>query len=734
MVIFYISKVNAEVIKKIQIKGNSRVSAETIKIYGNIKLNKDYSDSDLNQILIDLNSTNFFQDIDIKLSNGLLTVELVEYPVINKLTILGEPSKKYKEQVIKIIKSKEKDSFIKKNIAEDIKTIKKIYSSIGFNFIKVNTKVKERGKNKVDLVFDIEKGEKSKIKKISFTGDKKIREKRLRDIIASEEDKFWKFISNNTNFNQDLINLDTRLLVNYYKSIGYYDVVITSNSAELKESGDVEITYSIDAGNRYIIKKIITNPDTVFDKNIFYPLEKTYSEFVGSYYSPFKVKKLLENIDELIARNNLQFVEHNVEEIIEDSSIIIKFNIFEGEKKLVERINILGNNVTNESVIRGELLLDEGDPFTKLSLDKSISKIKARNIFGKVSQKVSEGSENNLKIIDINVEEKPTGEISAGAGVGTNGGSIAFIVKENNWLGQGNKVSFDLDASEESLKGTINYTNPNYDFLGNSLNYSLGSVSNDKPDQGYENTLINASINTSFEQYQDFFASVGISLSHDDLTTDSSASDSLKKQDGSFSDFSADYGFAYDKRNRAFMPTEGSIISFNQSFPIYADRAFISNVLSASAYNEFSENITGASKLFISTANGLSNDDVRISRRKNLSTKRLRGFARGKVGPVDGDDHIGGNYAASLNFEANLPKLLPDSTKTDVGLFLDFGNVWGVDYDSTIDDSNKIRSSTGVAASWMSPVGPMSFILSTNLSKANTDKTESFNFNLGTTF
>ncbi len=734
LTISYISTANAEIVKRIEISGNSRVSEETIKIYGNIILNKDYSKKDLNKILTDLNSTNFFQEIEIDLTNGLLKIDLAEYPVINELIILGEDSKKYKEEIRKIIKSKEKDSFIEKNIARDIKSIKKIYSSTGYNFVKINTKVRERDKNKIDLVFDIQKGERSKIKKISFTGDKKIREKRLRDVIASEEDKFWKFISNNTNFNQSLINLDVRLLLNYYKSIGYYDVEITSSSAELKESGDVEVIYSIDAGNRYVIKKIITNPDSVFDKNIFYPLEKKYNTLVGSYYSPFKVKKLLENIDELIAKNNLQFVEHNVEEIIEDDSIVIKFNIYEGEKKLVERINILGNNVTNESVIRGELLLDEGDPFTELSLSKSISKIKSRNIFSSVKKTVSDGSESNLKIIDINVEEKPTGEISAGAGVGTNGGSIAFIVKENNWLGKGNNVSFDIDASQESLRGTLSYTNPNYDFLGNSLTYSLGSVSNDRPVQGYENTLISAAVGTTFEQYQDVYATLGLSASHDDLQTDDTASASLKKQSGTFSDLTADYGFAFDKRNRSFMPTEGSIISLNQSLPIYADRAYIANRLSASVYNEFSEKVVGAGKLFISTTHGLGDDDVRLSKRQNLSTKRLRGFKRGKVGPVDGSDHIGGNYAAAINLEANLPKLLADSMKTDVGLFLDFGNVWGVDYDGTVDESNEIRSSTGVAANWMSPLGPMSFVFSTNISKAATDKTESFNFNLGTTF
>ena len=183
------------------------------------------------------------------------------------------------------------------------------------------------------------------------------------------------------------------------------------------------------------------------------------------------------------------------------------------------------------------------------------------------------------------------------------------------------------------------------------------------------------------------------------------------------------------------MPTSGSVISFHQSLPIYADKSFIANTLRSSSYKTLSENVVGAGKIYLSTINAIStNDDVRLSKRKGLSSRRLRGFDKGKVGPIDGKDHIGGNYAAAVNFEANLPNFLPEDTNTDITLFLDFGNVWGVDYDSSIDDSNKIRSSTGAMASWMSPVGPMTFTFAQNLSKVDTDKTQTFNFNLGTTF
>lgn len=731
--VLMLTPLSAETVNKIIINGNKRISEETIKVYGEINLNEKIDEIKINKILNNLYSTNFFEDVKIKVSNNILEIDLKEYPIINQLIIIGEKTNKIKDQIRKAIKLKEKNSFIRSDLASDIEKIKKLYSSAGYNFSKIDAKLKKIDESNLDLILVIDRGEITRISTISFTGDKKIRDKRLRSVIASEEDKFWKIISRNTKFSESLINLDLRLLRNYYKSLGYYDVKINSKTAEINTEGNIDLVYSIDAGQRYSINKITTNVDPVFDKKIFFELNEIYKEYIGEYYSPFKIKDLLEEIDSIIEKNNLQFVEHNVEEILNKNNIEIKFNIFEGERTLVERINIFGNTITDESVIRGELLIDEGDPFTKLGLEKSISNLKSRKLFGKVNSEVVDGTKKNLKSININVEEMATGEISAGAGIGTNGGSFAFNITENNWLGEGKKVNFEVEVDEESLAGTLNYLNPNYDFLGNSLNYSISSVSNDKPDQGYENRIISAGVGTSFEQYKNLYASLGLNASYDDLTTNSSASSSLKKQAGEFSEISGNYGFSLDNRDRTFMPTSGNIITFRQTLPLFADKKFIANTLSASAYKSITENVIGASKFYFSAINGVD-DNVRLSKRSGLSSKRLRGFEKNKIGPRDGKDHVGGNYSAALNFEANLPNLLPDSTNMDVGLFLDFGNVWGVDYDSSLPNSNKVRSSTGVAASWISPVGPMTFILSTNLSKAPTDETESFNFSLGTTF
>ena len=708
-----ITSVQSEVISNMKVTGNKRVSAETIKVYGDIKFNKDYSKKDLNNVLKSLYETNFFENVTLDIENGILKVNVKEYQIINKIEFKGEKTEKVKKSILDLLQLKNKSSFRKSALTKDIAMIKKVYASMGFNFVEVNTKIEKFSENRVNLIFFLDKGKKTGISKIYFIGDKKVKDKRLRDIIVSEETKFWKFLSKSVNLNSNNIKLDKRLLSNYYKSIGYYDVQIVSSNAEVSKENLTTLTYNINAGNRYRIKKISTEVSPVFDKEIFLPLNDEFNKIIGKYYSPFKITKLLEGLDSLISSNDLQFVEHSVNEIIDQDGIEIKINIYEGSKQLVERINIKGNTITNETVIRGELLLDEGDPFNKLKLEQSIAKLKARNIFGEISKDIIDGENKDQKIIDITIEEKATGEISAGAGVGTTGGSFQFNVKENNWLGEGIQVGTYLSVDKNSLAGTLDVNQPNYNNTGNALNYFVSSATNDYPDSGYANKISSLGIGTKFEQYKDIYILPSLSFTYDDLTVDKTASKSLAKQSGGFSDLAFSYGIQQDKRDRVFMPTDGYVSAFSQTLPVYADSPYFKNTYKFAGYESFTKNVIGSIKFYASSITGIGEKDVRISKRIYLPQQRLRGFK--KIGPKDGQDYVGGNYATAINFEAALPYFLPENTKTDVGLFLDFGNVWEVDYDSSVEDSNKIRSTAGINTSWISPVGPLSFVLSTNL-------------------
>ena len=726
----------AEILKKFEVKGNSRISNETLKVYGEIELNKNYSTDDINEIIKKLYDTKFFSKISTSFSNNILTITVEENPIINTIIIDGEKAKKYKKAILDIISLKEKSSFVESDIKNDIEIVKSFYKSLGFYAAEVEARSQPIGSDttRLNLIFSVNKGEKYKISKINFIGDKKIKFKRLRDVIASEEAKFWKFISRNIYLNAERIELDKRLLKSFYLSKGYYNVEIVSSSAESKrKKTEIELTYSINAGERFRIKKLSTNIDPVFDKSIFESLKDEFTDFAGEYYSPFKIEKILSKIDRIVDQNELQFVQHTVRETVDKNGVDVVFRIFEGPKIQIERVNIFGNTVTSDSVIRSELLLDEGDPYSKIKLNQSVSELKARNIFKSVKEKIIDGSEKDLKVLEITVEEKPTGEIAAGAGVGTEGTSFSFTVQENNYLGKGLMVDATIAASEESLRGGLSISDPNFNYSGNLVYGGLTSTSNDKPAAGYENTITNVNIGTKFEQYEDIYFTPGFDLSFDDLRVDNTASDKLKKQAGDFTEFNFNYGLEMDKRDRSFMPTSGSITSFSQSVPIFADQPSLYNRFTYSKYHGFSDDVIGAVKFYAATITALD-DDVRLSKRLKMPSKRLRGFEASKIGPLDQGDYVGGNYATALNIEAQLPNLLPEATQTDVAAFLDLGNLWSVDYDSSAGSSSKLRSSLGVTTQLYTPIGPVNFVLAQALSKAESDKTQTFKFQIGTSF
>ena len=509
---------------------------------------------------------------------------------------------------------------------------------------------------------------------------------------------------------------------------------LTSTNVEYSEGEGFVLTYSINAGKRFKFKKVFADVSESLDSEAFISLEPEFNKLVGKYYSQKKLNDVLEKIDQLSEQKELQFINHSILETLEGNAVDVKINIFEGKKFIIEKVNIAGNTVTNDSVIRGELLVDEGDPYSELLVNKSINKIKGRGIFGAVTQKTLPGSSDDLKILEISVEEKSTGEILAGAGVGTEGTTFMFSVSENNWLGRGINLVSALNVSEEKISGNIAITNPNYKFTGNSVSGSFDISQSDRTStSGFKSSKTGGSLGTSFEQYEDVYFSPKIDIVHENIETEASASASIKKMDGDYFNSNFTYGITIDKRNQSWQPTEGYTASFDQSLPLIQDSSSLSNRFYLSTYRDFGEDIIGSLKYQLRTIHGVD-DDVRLTDRQYIATKSLRGFVRGKVGPKDGEDWVGGNYVTGISAEANLPNLLPESYRTDIALFLDTANVWGVDYSDTLDDSNTIRSSIGIASNVFTPVGPLSWTLSQAISKASTDRTQTFNFNIGTSF
>ena len=703
-------------------------------IFGDVTIGKNYEISDVNLTIKKLYETTFFSDISITLKDNKLIITVKENPIIKSIIFSGEKAKKYKEKIRELSSLREKGSFIESKIKNDISLIKEFYKSLGFYFVKIDADVEKLEKNRVNLVYSIDKGEKAKITKIYFLGDKKIREKKLRDIITSQESRFWKIISRNVYLSKPRIELDKRLLKNYYRNKGYYEVDVKSTNVEYSEGEGFVLTYNIDAGKRYKFNKIFANISETLDPEAFHSLEKEFNKLIGNYYSQRKLKRVLEKIDKLSEQKELQFINHNILETLDGNGVEVKINIFEGEKVIIERVNIVGNSVTNDSVIRSELLVDEGDPFSTLLVNKSINEIKARRIFGKVEHKILPGSSNDLKVLEILVEERATGEIMAGAGVGTDGTSFQFAVSENNWLGRGVKLESSLNISQEKISGNILVNNPNYNYSGNEVTAALDVSSTDRAaTSGFKSSKTGILLGTSFEQYENVFISPSFTLAFEDVEADSTASSAIKKMEGNFFNADLGYGITFDKRNQAFKPTQGHIVNFRQSLPLIQDSSSILNSLNVSAYHDFSEDLIGSLKFHARAVNGVD-ADVRLTNRLYIPSSRLRGFNTFQVGPKDGGDYIGGNYTTGLSAEAQLPNLLPESYKTDFSLFLDTANVWGVDYNAAIDETNKIRSSVGVSANVYTTIGPLSFTFAQDIMKATNDQTETFNFRLGTSF
>ena len=731
---FFSLKAQSEIVEKVTVEGNQRIALETIIIFGDIQIGKDYESSDINLLIKKLYETSFFSDISVKLENNRLNIKVTENPIVNSIVFNGEKAKKFKEAIRELLTLREKGSFIRTNIKNDVNQIKAFYRTLGYYFVTIEADVEKLQKNRVNIVYTIDKGEKAKIAKINFIGDKKIRDKKLRDIITSQESKFWKFIARSVYLSESRIQLDKRLLKNYYRNKGYYEVNISSSNVEYAEGEGFVLTYNINAGNRYRFQKIYANVSENLNKEAFFPLEEEFNKLVGRYYSQRKLNSLLGKIDKLSEQKELQFINHNVLETLDGSGVEVKINIFEGDKITIERINIVGNAVTNDSVIRGELIVDEGDPFSTLLVNKSINEIRARDIFGKVDYKTLPGSSNDQKILEISVEEKATGEIMAGAGVGTDGTSFQFAVSENNWLGRGVKLKSTLNVSQDKISGDIAVRNPNYNYSGNAVSAALDVSSTDRSSSsGFKSSRTGFNLGTSFEQYENIFFSPEITTAFEDIEVDNTASDAIKKMEGNFFNTDFTYGITIDKRNQAFKPTEGYKTTFVQTLPLIQDSSAIMNGLDMSGYHDFSEDLIGSLKFYARAINGID-DDVRLTNRLYIPRSRLRGFDTYKVGPKDGDDYIGGNYVTALGAEAHLPNLLPESYRTDISLFLDTGTVRAVDYSSDIDETNTLRSAVGVSANVFTTIGPLSFTVAQSISSAKNDETESFNFRLGTSF
>jgi outer membrane protein insertion porin family len=733
LLFFSTSKVYSEQIKNIVINGNQRVANETIIMFSNLEIGLNINQNLLNESLKELYKTNYFSDVKIINNNGEVIIEVKENPIIQSIIINGIKKNKIYETVEEITLKIEKYPFIESKINEQVNLLKNILKSYGYYFVKLNTSIEVNENNTINLVYDFDLGEIAKIQKIKFIGNKIFRDSTLRNIIVSEESKFWKFITSNKFLDANRIGLDVSRLQKFYLNRGYYDVKIKSTTTLITEKNQFELIFNIDSGNKYQFGevKIEENSDLSSENLIFF--QKKFSKLEGKKYSQKKILSLIDELNDFTLQNDFIFINADFTEIVKsDDKINIVVNFKETEKNYVQRINILGNYITDEKVIRNNLIVDEGDPFNKILFEKSIANIKAKNIFSNVNYEVI-SEKDQEKIINLTVEEKATGEIFAGAGTGTTGTSFTAGIKENNYLGLGIKLDTNVTLTDDSIKGKFSVINPNYNNSDKSIKTSIESSTNDfMTSSGYKTSRTGITIGTEFEQFSDLYVNLELSNFYEDLETSSNATNIVKKQEGNYFENLLTYSITFNKLDQNFQPTDGFLNNFSQTLPIYSDDVSIENQFTSSVYRSLSDNLILSAKIYLKAINSVD-DNVRISKRVYVPGRLLRGFESGKIGPKDGSQFIGGNYAAAMNLNSTLPNILFENENIDLNYFIDLANVWEVDYNSSLD-SNKIRSSSGIAVNWFSPIGPLTFSYAVPLSESNTDITERFRFRIGTSF
>lgn len=738
IIIFFIILTNVTFaeIKKITIVGNARVSSATIESLVDKKI-INIDTIYINNLTKKIYDTDFFSDVKISFNQDVLTINVSENPIVNFFYINGVKDSDL-DQVNKIITLKENSIFSSSKLKKDIEATREFLNASGYYQASITPEVIKIDNNQINLIINIDKKEISKIKNIYFIGNKYFSNSQLLDVITSTEDGWWKIFSSSA-LSEQRIEYDKQLLKDFYKSKSFYDAQIESAFASIDKNNKFTLTYSINSGKKYkfgdydikVSGLALKEVDINEIKNISNKLLK------NEFYSPLTINKINKQITDFLETKRYGNFEINIQDLkVADDKINIIVQINEGQKSLVNKINIKGNTITEEKVIRDNLVISEGDQLNSSKVKKSIDNVKSKQLFSKVDYKIEDSEKKNFKDLNLFVKEQPTGSISAGVGYGTNGGLLEGSVNERNFLGQGINLNFTGRLSSDVIRGELSFVDPNYKNSNKELAASLFSEVDDYSNSGYKNKRAGTRFATKYEIYEDIFFRPNLGVQFDKLEVTGTASSLLRSRQGDFVTTSLGYNFSYDQRDSKFSPTSGSIIYFDQNIAtFFSDIPTVQTGVGATFYKElFSEKFIGSANARLANVVAFNDKDVKLSDRIFASASDIRGFEQRGLGPVDSGDHIGGNNLATLSLKSSFPNPIPENLRATTFLFLDMGNVWGADYSSSISDSSKLRTSTGIALDLMSPIGPLSFTYSVPLSKASTDKEQNFLFNIGSSF
>lgn len=726
-------------VSQIEVDGLQRVERETVLSYLNVEQGNSVSQEYLNSSMKRLFETGLFADVNIDArGNGVLAVKVVENPVINKRVFDGND--KVDDTLLESeVQLKSGSIYNIAKVQDDVQRILEVYKRSGRYATVVEPKIIKRDQNRVDLVYEISEGPTAAISKVNFIGNHHYSDDDLQSEIMSKESRWYRLFSSSENYDPEKTNYDKELLRRFYLKRGYADFRVLSAVAELSpDKKSFVVTYVLDEGPRYKLEDVRIQ-SMIKDVDVA-ALSGQVQQEKGDWYNADLAERSVYALTEELGKKGFAFVDVTPElEKTSGNKMVLTFNIAEGQRVFVDRINITGNTRTEDEVIRREFRIDEGDAFNAAKIRASRRNVENLNYFSKVDIQTEPNPNDDSKAdINVNVEEKSTGAFNVGVGYSTvNGALFRAGIAENNFQGKGQKLSADVAVSQRTSEYDLSFTEPY--FMGRRLSagIDLFRTEEDYQDEGsYDSESTGGRLRLGWNYTDDFAQYLRYTLKEDKISNvDRNASIYIKEEEGRYSNSSIGQTMVYDKRDSAINPKEGYYLSFgNDVAGLGGDEKYLK--FDGKAYKYFTLADYYTFKLFINGGyiTGYGDENVRLSNRYYLGGSTLRGFEFAGIGARDKftKDALGGNWMIYSGAEMSFPIGL-DEVGVRGRTFVDMGILGKPDdiNEDYVEYSDTPRVAAGFGFQWQSPMGQIDVDLAFPIVKEDYDETEVFRLNFG---
>ena len=731
------SQAFAQKITDISVSGNQRVSEGTIRSYLPVDIGDDISTSALDSAIDRLFATSLFSDVDISNENGLIKIFVTENPIINRVTVEGNDVLET-NILIAQLGIQPRRVYTKKVAIDGMQKLLQIYELSGRYGASVEPVIIKLDNNRVDLVFEVDEGPLIKISSIQFEGNARFSDRKLKQVIASREKRWWAFLTASDKYDENRLNYDIRLLRQFYQARGYADInVKRARGGLLPDRSGFAISFILEEGAIYHFDKInVLSEIEGVSGDVLLP-EITIEN--GERYDIRKLEESLLAVTNKLGDLGYAFVNVTPDVVTnsENATLDVSIIIDQARKNYVERIEIIDNSRTADFVVRREMQLVEGDAYNQVKLQKSIRNIRNLGFFSDVSVKSRPGTSSDQTIIEIDVEEQSTGSLSFGVGYSSiDKSSVSLGIDEKNFLGTGRAVSFGVNVSNSKSNFNLSLTEPF--FLNRNLSASTNVFQNKTKGTSVTVDKRGVGFGLGFRAANDIYHRLAYNLieSKTDETSSSSSSSTGENGEKLLSSV-VSYRLGIEKRDNRFDPSDGYFAEISETFSgIGGDVTYLQTVLRGAYYKPISfERFVLGARLETGHVSGLG-DDVTQSNRFLLGGNKVRGFDGSGIGPRDSssDGAVGGNqyYAGSFDVISNV------GLNPDLGmrwtLFADYGSAWGTDFPTGVDgaEDDSMRQSIGFGILWDTAIGPLSFYWADPISKQPYDDLREFQFTIGT--